>query len=672
AAEGDDRAGQRRQWEQDRASLRQEAFREQARLREARDRQRKSLIESLVAEVKGSSDKDDLAEVDRHPRPSDTDSDAGWLTRLGDTCHGLRGESRPLTARSSGSCLVDEGRPASRGATDAKANEAQARGAGSRGAAAGGRDEGRRREPQGPSRRGESDSDASESCCFEYPAGTGGEDTDASAKPASNGHFGRRGPARHERAQLRLHNCSGSGATAAESSSGPGWAQAPPSARAPSGAGRPARDPADGGAASGPARRSPRSHSAGRARAAETPHARPAQGLRMRPPSVPAACPRSSSEVLAAALTDLKELSPPGFDNVAAVEESVLRLLALRRELAGRAPGCALGKAAGGLAPGMLQLLEAARGICEENNSKFRSLCEERNVSLEQFGGDARYMESQLGMLRGLEERVSQIQCPSRHGMPGAARPSRAGDARSPSGSPEMHRGTTPRPLDPGADGPQRPILRSGTSPRTARPTDSAPQSARSRSTTAAVVRPSANAPWQMSAQEGGSFGWPSHLSHVPVHHGTSAYVPAERYWLDDVGTDRPVPWSAEHGAHVWTGSSAPLTGGRHGAGPTPRAAPRQAPLRAAMQQLRDVSQATAAAHSEALQYVRGSSRGPDAGHAWGHAARREPAAGARGTAPRTPRGGPPLEDKYLKILQNLQVKSESGNSVASHILESS
>lgn len=119
--------------------------------------------------------------------------------------------------------------------------------------------------------------------------------------------------------------------------------------------------------------------------------------------------------VVAAALADAERGSftalsgPP----VAAVEECVLRLLVLQRELSATEDPdrSALADAAAGLAPRMLTVLEAARNVCEANRAKLKAFCEEKRLDFDGLVGGAGtdYMRSQLGAIDRLHSQYSTL-----------------------------------------------------------------------------------------------------------------------------------------------------------------------------------------------------------------------------------------------------------------------
>jgi len=120
---------------------------------------------------------------------------------------------------------------------------------------------------------------------------------------------------------------------------------------------------------------------------------------------------RRANAVLAAVLQDaagagLGLAAAP----VAAVEESVLRLLVLHKELtAGDAAKSKLADAAAGLAPRMLQVLEAAKAVCEANRSKLIAYTEEKQLGIDRSD----YLVPQMQALDKLHRQYSTL-CPGR------------------------------------------------------------------------------------------------------------------------------------------------------------------------------------------------------------------------------------------------------------------
>eukprot|EP00927_Polykrikos_kofoidii_P006771 TRINITY_DN12746_c0_g1_i1.p1 TRINITY_DN12746_c0_g1~~TRINITY_DN12746_c0_g1_i1.p1 ORF type:complete len:1641 (-),score=380.61 TRINITY_DN12746_c0_g1_i1:224-5146(-) len=149
---------------------------------------------------------------------------------------------------------------------------------------------------------------------------------------------------------------------------------------------------------------------------------------------------RAAAEVLAAALADVGvsattsvgvPLATPrggahgvggvgvcnglGTAPVAAVEECVMRLLVLQRELSTNNgeddPGRAyLADAAAGLAPRMLGVLEAARTVCEANKAKLKVFCQDRDLDLDQLGGGGTgYLQPQISALDKLRNQYTSL-----------------------------------------------------------------------------------------------------------------------------------------------------------------------------------------------------------------------------------------------------------------------
>lgn len=125
-------------------------------------------------------------------------------------------------------------------------------------------------------------------------------------------------------------------------------------------------------------------------------------------------CPSpAAAGVLAAALTDAAAGSFPGVGIApVAVEECILRLLVLQRELGQSTdPGRAvLADAAAGLAPRMLQVLDAARKVCETNRTKFQEFCQESgNAEFDKMVSGADYLKPQINALDKLCDQYSSL-----------------------------------------------------------------------------------------------------------------------------------------------------------------------------------------------------------------------------------------------------------------------
>eukprot|EP00933_Yihiella_yeosuensis_P040962 TRINITY_DN35394_c0_g1_i1.p1 TRINITY_DN35394_c0_g1~~TRINITY_DN35394_c0_g1_i1.p1 ORF type:complete len:871 (+),score=161.92 TRINITY_DN35394_c0_g1_i1:269-2614(+) len=128
-----------------------------------------------------------------------------------------------------------------------------------------------------------------------------------------------------------------------------------------------------------------------------------------------------SNGVVAAALADAAAGSISGLGSapVAAVEECVLRLLVLQKELTGgeEQGRSVLADAAAGLAPRMLQVLEAARGVCEANRAKLRAYCEDRQLDVDR----SNYLRPQISALDKLHGQYSSLQGQQPSGGPGTS-----------------------------------------------------------------------------------------------------------------------------------------------------------------------------------------------------------------------------------------------------------
>lgn len=144
----------------------------------------------------------------------------------------------------------------------------------------------------------------------------------------------------------------------------------------------------------------------------------------------------AARNVLAAALQDATAVEGGELDRgpqaaapVAAVEEGLLRLLVLQKQLhVAEDPEnvghrAALADAAAGLVPRMLQVLEVARGVCEANRTKLTSFCQERDMDLDRLAGEGpgAYLQNQLTALDKLRSQYSSL-------LPSAAAPQLSDD----------------------------------------------------------------------------------------------------------------------------------------------------------------------------------------------------------------------------------------------------
>eukprot|EP00931_Biecheleriopsis_adriatica_P035779 TRINITY_DN20611_c0_g1_i2.p1 TRINITY_DN20611_c0_g1~~TRINITY_DN20611_c0_g1_i2.p1 ORF type:complete len:1195 (-),score=258.44 TRINITY_DN20611_c0_g1_i2:108-3692(-) len=137
-------------------------------------------------------------------------------------------------------------------------------------------------------------------------------------------------------------------------------------------------------------------------------------GMMRRGPHEEAAGRRNTaSSVLATAMADAATggISGLGSLPMSAVEESVLRLFVLQRELTtGEEPGRAvLADAAADLAPRMLQVLGAARSVCEANRSKLQAYSEERQLDIDR----SEYLQPQLNAIDKLQSQYASLVVPA-------------------------------------------------------------------------------------------------------------------------------------------------------------------------------------------------------------------------------------------------------------------
>jgi len=165
----------------------------------------------------------------------------------------------------------------------------------------------------------------------------------------------------------------------------------------------------------------------------------------------------AARSVLAAALQDAAASEGGDFDHgprgsapVAAVEEGLLRLLVLQKQLRVTEPEdashrTALADAAAGLVPRMLQVLEVARGVCEANRTKLNTFCQERDMDLEKLGGEGpgAYMQAQLSALDRLSTQYASMLPGAASGRPPAL-PSEVFQTRSRSATPTKAIGSGP------------------------------------------------------------------------------------------------------------------------------------------------------------------------------------------------------------------------------------
>ncbi|CAE8699111.1 unnamed protein product, partial [Polarella glacialis] len=125
----------------------------------------------------------------------------------------------------------------------------------------------------------------------------------------------------------------------------------------------------------------------------------------------------ANNSVLAAALGDAAAGSLAGLGTapLAAVEESVLRMLVLQKELTGfedSSQSSVLADAAAGLAPRMLQVLEAARSVCEANRAKLLTYCEDRRLDVDRSD----YLRPQLNAIDKLHRQYASLLTPGSRG----------------------------------------------------------------------------------------------------------------------------------------------------------------------------------------------------------------------------------------------------------------
>eukprot|EP00930_Biecheleria_cincta_P069521 TRINITY_DN57258_c0_g1_i1.p1 TRINITY_DN57258_c0_g1~~TRINITY_DN57258_c0_g1_i1.p1 ORF type:complete len:1295 (-),score=248.14 TRINITY_DN57258_c0_g1_i1:177-4061(-) len=116
--------------------------------------------------------------------------------------------------------------------------------------------------------------------------------------------------------------------------------------------------------------------------------------------------------VLAAAMADATAGSIAGALGslpVSAVEESVLRLLVLQKELnmsSGEEPTRAvLADATAGLAPQMLQVLGAAKSVCEANRAKLQAYSEAQHLDMDR----SEYLRTQMSALDKLQSQYASL-----------------------------------------------------------------------------------------------------------------------------------------------------------------------------------------------------------------------------------------------------------------------
>eukprot|EP00435_Cladocopium_sp_Y103_P028602 s41_g7.t1 len=118
-------------------------------------------------------------------------------------------------------------------------------------------------------------------------------------------------------------------------------------------------------------------------------------------------CPMGSCWVLSAVLQDAAGSNFGLSGSVAQMEEAVLRLLVLHKELAGQAeaPHSALADATAGLAPRMLQVLQAAKAVCEANRSKLKAYTEEKQLGIDRSD----YLMPQMRAIDRLQQQFSSL-----------------------------------------------------------------------------------------------------------------------------------------------------------------------------------------------------------------------------------------------------------------------
>lgn len=427
---------------------------------------------------------------------------------------------------------------------------------------------------------------------------------------------------------------------------------------------------------------------------------------------------RKANAVLSAVLQDAAGNNFGLSGSVAQMEEAVLRLLVLHKELAGQveAPQAALADATAGLAPRMLQVLQAAKAVCEVNRSKLKAYTEEKQLGIDRSD----YLMPQMRAIDRLQQQFSSLMpghdvpedkcecgaeftadakfcrlCGRRRQSTGTPRasvtaPSSARfspreapreftsalaqsqlqhlQAPSLSSSPPSARRlslsgyarnevTRPdRPVDPGLPDSQLPALRGGSPPAKPRRSMDGAGVATPRSEVSSIA-----APWS-----------------GPEYRVRRVNVPAIPHWerqhFAKVGDGASSMWDAVAAAATVKTSPRPAAVADGPVEPIAEVSPLWDAVAgvACGSQLRSprMPQAAAAPLRTAVQQVRGvanelSRRGRGAGGG-AHA-------GAGSPSPRQePQGSSerPPEDKYLKILQSLQAKGAMKGGLAAQLME--
>jgi len=116
---------------------------------------------------------------------------------------------------------------------------------------------------------------------------------------------------------------------------------------------------------------------------------------------------RKANAVLSAVLQDATGSNFALGGSVAQMEEAVLRLLVLHKELANQdeAPQTALADATAGLAPRMVQVLQAAKAVCEANRQKLNAYTEEKQLGIDRSD----YLAPQMQAIDKLQQQFSTL-----------------------------------------------------------------------------------------------------------------------------------------------------------------------------------------------------------------------------------------------------------------------
>lgn len=427
---------------------------------------------------------------------------------------------------------------------------------------------------------------------------------------------------------------------------------------------------------------------------------------------------RKANAVLSAVLQDTGSFGVGG--NVAQMEEAVLRLLVLHKELAGQdeAPKAALADATAGLAPRMLQVLQAAKAICEANRARLHAYTEEKQLGIDRSD----YMVPQMRAIEKLHQqfsslipgraeipemrcacgadftvdakfcrlcgrRRSDVEAPSSarwsprpepsfqhlHAPPAHFAPSLSS---SPPSARRSNLGYIPsarleargdRPIDPGLPDSQLPALRGGSpvKPRTEHSVSGGPGGAGMPQTTPRSEVSSIAAPWSQPEYRVRRVNVPA----IP-HWDRRALGGATRGGAAAMEAESSAMWDAVAAATVTPArpvevrptepvvDASPLWDAVATVACSARRSPRlqtAAPLRTAMQQVRGVA--------DELSHPR-RGRGNSGGGA--HAGAGSPSPDHRQIA----EPERPPEDKYLKILQSLQAKGAMNGGLAAQLLE--